>query len=384
MADVTGVPHRALATALAVAIVAMMLAMPILSATASEASFVRDEAGFRVSMNRPTESEIEAYDMGAQESIISSASNVFLRIFNMDLFELSKKTVGTYFSTIARGNNIGPSSTSQKFVANLESRDVILRYEATGQGSLFIPKVDGVGYLDAAKALRNYVGDSVSAGDVLIISGKISRSEAMYDHSDYVAVDSEHSVPTSAVSEHYYIYGIDVTIGLLKKGYDLGRFFGFVSDCTFASRTTISYDYGGTEYSHITSESPCTIAFSDVEIGYVQGSSSFSIRDVPYPVMEEATAGYQIETQASIRTDSEVNLDSFRRYIGEIPASSANVSVVKTYADVDLIFDDIVLNVIGMQSVGIYEFIGGPVLAILTAAVLGYIIYGRFSGKDSV
>jgi hypothetical protein len=375
----TGSSRSKLAISFAVLAVMMMLAAPVLTAVDTEATFTKDNAGYSIIMKNPTVLETEKYDAGDKVIEINAAANVFTKIFNFSAFGTPTVETDTYNITLAEGYTIEPTQQDFFMVEDLSASNVKMVYTAEEDGILMDYEFLADDYKKAANAVRNYFGNEVKEGDRLTITGKIVAREAVFYGFSYAAVDDKHSVEKDGAISIYLIFDIDVTVGLLEAGSEVGKTFTFTSDNKFMAFNSITYDYGTTKYSDVTEDTVCTVTYSDYEKAFVHGSSHYTVDGTNYNVEYTTPESGSEEVYAYIETDSEVNLNSEKASISSIPSSSGNVTVGKTYDDANNAYSEIVVQVVGQDIMDGLLLIGIAILVLVVIVIVIVIIIARKS-----
>ncbi len=378
-----------LAIFIAVAAALMMLAVPIVTSVDSDASLKEDKAGYSIKMVNPTDAEIATYDQSCEDKSdeVYDASNIFIGIFNVDLFETTSLTTSSYKVNIADGTKVNSGSVdfiedNELFVENL-----IWKATAVENGTIIDPEFQNpfFNYSKAISAIKSYFGTNISIGDKVTITGKINVRTAVNLSNYYGEVDSTHSVIYEYCNTAYYIADIDVTIGLIKAGEDVGKTISFRSDSSFSIFLKVTYDYKGVAYKDLTSTSPCTITYKASIMNFAKGSSYYTVNGTDYSIDFIGTKEKTEDTYANIVSNTATDLDNYKAMIAAIPASTANVTVAKTYEDAQSLYNSVVIGVAGEEVASFILILVGIFVAIILiiVAILVVIYFIRKKKRET-
>ncbi len=378
----TGTPRHMMAVAFAVLAVAMMLAAPVLTSVSSDADFKIDQAGYAITMNDPTDAEIDKYATGSRAANIDDASYEFLFLFNLGIFEDPVATCSSYKYVEGGGEDYQSRVADASYVYEVTADSVKMTYTANKTGALIDDyAVEDDASEKAAKAIKDYLGNEIDVGDKLTITGKVSSQTAYYETMEYASVDSTHSVLTKVIETVYHIYDIDVTIGLLKAGAGTGNTIEFKSNLKFMGYYDMTYDYYGVKYSDLKEGDPCKLTYGAQHSSFVQGSSHYTIADKDYPLPVVLNDGYSEETVTTITNDSEVNTNLLNDFIKTLPDSSGNVTVGKTYGDAEALYNNIVMQVAVQEIIDMFLILAAIVAVIFIVIMIFVIILIRKRSK---
>jgi hypothetical protein len=364
------IPRSVTAAIFAVAATLMMLAVPMATVVDTDATFANDTAGYCIKMVDPTDEEIDKYNVFSKGSGLTLASEIFLKIFDLTIFDLTEVVTGSYKYDTAMGSKYEARAIDQSLVYEVYATEVKLVYTAQKDGKLINSADYGPEYKTAAEAYAKFFGESISKGDRITVTGKITCRSASYLAYDYAAVDENHSVVTQGVNTEYFIYDIDVRIGLLRAGEEVGKLTSFQSNSKFMAFNEVRYDYHGTPYSQLTKDSPVTITFGKYDTSFVSGGSHYSVDGADYNVKYVPADSRTQETTAQIETDSNMNLDTLKELIWMIPASSGNVTVGKSYQESQEPYDAIVVEVVGQEIADLLMYLAIGFIILLVVVIV--------------
>jgi len=367
-----GIPSRRKSLMIAAAIVAsLMLISPTLVAADTDASFTKDEAAFIVKADNPTNSEFETYniDKGLE---ISNASKMFTEIFNLFILGSPVIKTGSFSAVMSNGRTVESKATTGLGTTEIFTKDLRAVYTATSDGDLISPIIEtsSVYYQQAAMVVENYLGEKLYEGDKLIITGKVNQRLAFNSTYSYASVDSTHSVREKTVIIQYYVQDMDVNIELSRAGETDSKSIRFVSDIEVMVTTEGDYDYKGVKYSDLTPSSPCTIVYNSSSFSFESGSAKYIIDGRELPVKLLGQYSFTQETTADIWPDDQVDIKEFKEYVNGLPASSGNVTVSKSYHDVESEFGDVMADVVEKEIINILQSFIVPLIAVLIILVV--------------
>ena len=364
----------------AVLAVALMVAAPLITAVDTDAAFTPTDAGFLISSENPTDAEIFTYSGETRGGIYidDNSTKVFLKIFNVgpgSIFGEPTVTQDKLTTKYGEGSQIESDTVRSKMVDEMTAENVTMVFTATDSGEL-IP--DGYEYLinykDAADAIREFLGNSVSAGDTLTVKGSLKSRYATQSIVHYAAVDDTKSVVKDQADSFYYVYGVDVTIEL-KHGSNAAKTINFHSDKKYLLERDYNVDYKGKAYSDLQPGDMCRFVNDIDRYLFESGGSHFTVNGKDYGIEHTAFPPTTVDQPVDIITDSTMNLDTLKAIIALIPASSGNVTVDKTYEALDkemsAIASDVALDdILKFVLIGAAVVIGIFVIVILIIVII--------------
>ena len=329
----------------AVVAAAMMLAVPIQISISADADFANDKGGFSVNMVNPTDEEIEEYEMGTKSAKIQRAIHKFTDILNEDILSLEEISAGSYVSLSSEGIKNESEARGDIIADEASLEDVKLVFIAEADGPLLDTADLTDDYKAAAKAINEYFGDTVNAGDRITLTGKMAIRDAVQTQFYYTHVDDKHSVAESGIHSAYHIDDINATLGILRADEETGKTIDLVSNYQYMTFYDINFNYKGVKYSDLTEDSPCIIEYGKTGVTFESGKACYKVNDQEYIIKVHGKDAHTEDDTATILTDSEVNLDKFREYIEKIPTSSGNVTVERGYDAAEGPYDAIVIDI---------------------------------------
>lgn len=363
----TGVRPRRTSLAIAAALIAsLMLISPTLIAADTDASFTKDEAGCVIKANNPTESELEKYNISKMNEI-ESASEMFTKVFNVFLLGKPEMETVLFSTIISDGRTIESEGTGALGTTEIATEGLRNIYAVSSDGDLINPLIEqsSTYYQQAAAAIKAYLGDKVSEGDRIIVTGGVNQKTAYTSTYSYAAVDSSHSVKDEGCETLYCVQKMDVKIELSKAGETDGKSIQFVSNIKFMMVDNIDFDYKGAKYSDLTPTSPCRINHGASSFSFESGSAKYIVDGKEYPVKFQGVDSWSEETTADIWQNSDVNLKEFKNTINNIPASSGNVTVSKGYHDAEQEFGEVIAEVVEKTIIDLFMSFLVPIIVIL-------------------
>ena len=362
----------------AVFAVALMLAVPVFTAVDTDAGFKEDEVGLLTSMDNPYDSELSKYLDTDRTSVMTKwdAPSLFMSLFNTPTFygvfgtpEITQEKL-----TVKDGMGVKVESDSAKEIGvrEMDATDVKMVFTAVGSGDLLVSGYDYLdnGYPEAGKAIIKYLGGTVSAGDVLTITGHIKSRCASEEDMNYAAVNDEKSVLKDGVDQWYCVYDVDVTIELKKSGASEGKSITFSSNLKYMKERKYTMDYKGKAYSDLQPTDLCKIVYDSDLYECISGSSNFSVDGTDYTIDYSDLPPTPVDQPVKILTNSEVKLDTYREMIDDYPESAGNATVEKTYSAADSEFSAIVADVASDEILLVILIIVGVVIGIIVLVVV--------------
>ena len=363
-----------LAMSAAVLTVALMLAVPVMAAFDSDAAITEDEAGYSIEMVNPTDAEIDTYGYISKSGSITIAAIELLGAFNRMIYS-NTVTTGSYTTTYAEGEKHSSDSVQTIFADTTEAEDVTITYTATADGSLIRDDVvypDD--YKEAADAIKQYMGDTVSVGDVLKVTGKLKIEESSKIKYDLAKVSEGVSVFSAGEVTRFMVLDADLTIEFTHGG--TTKAITFSADRKFMLERDVTYDYKGVAYADLTDSSPCTISYGTDKYSETAGKYCYTIEGEDYGIDYILSSPQPIDTTADLMTDAELNEDLtyVQNRAAGFPEGTDNVTVKRTYSDAVSAYEDVELDVIGDDLMKLLLIIGGVVLGIIVLIIIAVIV----------
>lgn len=371
--------------------VAIMLAVPILTAVDTDAAFEKGEAGLCKTLNNPTNAEVSKYMVGTSRADVVTediGTSLFMCLFrvNTALFDEPTATVATLNIKDYMGVEIGDDWTDMLSGREVTAESVSIEYTATGSGELLDASYDNEfsNYKDAYDAIKAYFGDSVSIDDKLTVTGTIKSRHAFKDTTNFAAVDDTKNVMKDEKQVHFILYDTDVSIAFTHGGET--KTISFRSNQSFEFTRTTSVDYKGKAYTDLTASDKCDISYLD-SYDYEAGSTYYKVNGTDCKVKDEMTPLAPEENQpVEFITNNEIQseLNGMKLIVNNNPASSGNVTVDKTYdaaksaysaLGAEVMIDDLLLIIVAVV-------IGVVILILLLVAAIVIVVIVKKKKKN--
>lgn len=372
----TGRKTRKILTVMAaVFAVAMMIAVPFLSAVDSEASFTAGEAGKCVTAKDASDAELTKYGLEIKSAYMTggNGTEIFLKIFNtFGPFGTPELSSDSY--TVKDYSGIKVDSDRTDAINGVEAtfEKVKMVYTATSGGALLHDSYDD--YKDAVAAIKAEFGDEISKDDKIIITGDIKSRIASKDIHNFAKVDDKNSVIKDSTESSYALWDVDVTIEFIHNGNS--KTISFYSNQKFQVDTEATYDYKGKEYKDLKEGDKYNVSYID-KYYFESGSTYYKVAGEEYKIdiHKTPTSPKEDETVSYI-TDEEINfeLNLYKKAAELIPDSEGNMTVGKDYADADSAYSDLAASVAMDDILKIVLIIVGVVIGIIVLVVILIIV----------
>ncbi len=360
----------------AVFAVAVMLAVPLLSAVDSEASFTSGEAGYCVTATNATDTELSNYGLLSKEYYLANnpGTVVFMKIFNLSplLFTSKSLTAETYNLKSYDGMKIESDRTQTYSGHEYSFEKVSMEYTSSTSGTLLIDESSYDDYNAAIAAIKAEFGNIVSVDDKLTITGTIKNRIAGKNTVDFAKVDDTNSVVKGSTNTVFAIFDIDVTITF--KHLDSTKSVTFTSSQKFQVDTEATYDYKGKAYSDLKEGDKYDVSYMD-KYYFESGSSCYKVDGTEYKIDIKKDPSYPETDQPVVfATDANVQyrMNLLKAEIELLPASAGNVTIGKSFSDVDSAYTDVMAAVAIDDIMKIVLIVIGVIVAI--AVIIALII----------
>ena len=374
----------------AVLAVALMLAVPMITAVDSDAAFTPDDAGFLVKSENPTDAEILTYsgETRAQYLLADNGVTVFLKIFDVGpggIFNDPTVTQDKFVVSYGEGSKLESNSLRSEEDDELTVENVTMVFTASDDGVVIPESYEYlINYQAAGDAIKEYFGNTVTAGDKLTVTGNIKSRYATLSTVNYASVDDTKSVVKDQHDSFYFVYSVDVTIEL-KSGSAAGKTIGFHSDKKYMLERDYNVDYKGKAYSDLQPGDMCRFVNDPDRYSFESGGSYFSVNGANYGIEHDAFPPSTVDQPVNFITDSEMNLDIAKAVIAAMPGSSGNVTVTKTYEAVDTAVAEVAADVVLDDILKFVLIIVGVIIGIIVIiAILIIILVVRKSKKKKM
>ena len=363
----------------AVFAVAVMLAVPILTAVDTDAAFDKGEAGLCISAENPTDAELVEYGFNERDTLLTynAGFKLFAKIFLFAYGPFNVPTATSETFTIKDYEGIEIGEDSGRFITGYETsaEKVTIEYTAIAAGELLDSDYDSEysDYYEAYKAVKAYFGNDVSIGDKVTFTGTIKAKHAVKDTTNFASVDGTKYVAKDSKADNYYLYDIDVSIVFTHGGES--KTISFYSNQSYECVRATDIDYKGKAYADLKDGDKCDMTYKDTYT-YESGSSYYKVDDEKYkiknemvPVSPEKNQPVEFFTNAEMQTE----LNGVKLMIKNCPDSSGSVTVDKTYDGVksaysalgaEVMVDDLLLTIV-LIGVGV-----GALILILVVVII--------------
>ena len=349
---------------------AMMLAAPLLTVTDTDADLTSAEEGICIDMKNPTQEDLTTYGFSGDSVFLLFVIYDSLEIFNQDIFE--EPVVVAELPEIVDGGSekVESDTFTLTTVDKVKSGDTTITMVAKEDGPLINPYISVYPeyIIQAANAVKAYLGNSVATGDKIVITGKIDYELAMQNITKYTLLDGNKCVIKSEVDTTYVVEDIDVNIKLVKT--DSQRSFQLVSDIKGMFVDEWKYEYGATPVVPGTGYTA-----KNTVINTYGGNMHMTVDGKDYVIDEELKAKPDKTGTADIIDQSSIVIDDdLKQKIANVPGSKDNVNVDKTSSGVESAFNSVVMDAVGDDIMKILIIAGAVILGIVVLIAIIIVI----------
>jgi hypothetical protein len=340
----------------------------------SDAQINEGKAGYSINMVNPTDSEVTTFGVMSKAGDISTAANYVTRIFAKTGWDRTV-TADSYTSKWSHGMKLESDHTEDITSEWMEAKGVTITYTVTSAGSLL---QDEYGYADDYKAIiqavSQYLGDDVSPGDVLKVTGKVKTEFSAKNTGDLAVVSDGVKVVKKTENTQYYVTDIDVKIEFTHGGET--KSITATSNFKFMFERSADYDYHGVAYADLTASSPCTIKYGPNKYSLETGDITYKVNDKSHSAEYRLPYIPDQETTANLLTDDFINsvLTDLKNEAAAIPAGTANVTVGREYSDAESAYNEVAVDVAEDGLVKLLMIIGGIILGIIVLIVVVIVV----------
>ena len=370
-----GVKSRRIMTVMVAAFaVALMLAVPILTAAESDAvSFTAGVAGDCVTAKDATDAELSKYGMESRDTVLlnGTGTKMFSKLFDLSEYQFGTPTTSVDSFTFKNYEALKIESDRTEAYDGQEAtfEKVKIEYTAENAGELLVAGYDYYGddYEAAGDAIKKYLGNEVSIGDKIIITGDIKVRNGSKDIMNYAEVNSTQNVVKDSTIIQYILIGTDVTIEF-KHGANDTKSVTFYSNQKFEVDTDAEYYYKGKAYTDLKAGDKCDITYK-YTYNFESGSSYYKVDGSDYKIKNDMPLLPPEENvDVTFYTDSEEQfaLNGLKTMIGLLPDGAGNVTVDKTFAGAESAYSDLAADV-ALDDILL-------IIAIIVAVVIGIIV----------
>ena len=372
----TGIKSRKIMTIMAaVFAVAMMLAVPFVVAIDSDADFTKDDAGYSIELKDPTDEQLSKVGVDKADDAME-AIYYEMMLFNggeFGVFSDPVMTSDSYEATTASGQKITSDSMITITTNNINAKNVKITMNVTDNGKLISPYIS---YMPdklkaAADAIAAYIGENVSIGDKVEITGDINVKSATQVENKYKFLSDNKCVIEKEISTTYGVEDVDLTIKMIRADSTTKEIqLRSTVKGLGGSETTYTYDDDNVVVgTHYTTKTENTESFSGDEYYVVDGKEySLITEGTELPSEGIVTAG-DIFNQSDIKVDPDYAI-----IIAALPASEDGMKIEKTYAAAESAFDNVVMEAVGNDLLKLILIIGGVILGIIVLIIILIIV----------
>ena len=346
----------------AVFAVALMIAVPVISAVGTDAAFTKDEAGYYISLTDPTDEQLSKVNINKDTTLLNAlwGSNFF------DDAVVGEPTIAvqSYSYSKALGQRISSDEVEMITSEDVTGKGFSMTFTAIDDGDLVLLDSPSQKMIAACKAINDYVGE-VKKDDKITVTGNLKEESATVDVSEYLLQDDGTCVPSKIRHSSYVKADTDVTISV-SRGDALLKSFRFVSDIkgTATEEATIEY-----------SEMPVKIGTGFTKTYKTTtsygGDICFKVNGTDYSVLNpDDSKSTQHGTVTHLYSQSEMFISAFmKESINGLPDSEEGMKVDKTYSAAESAVDNVVTDVSGRDSPNMAVITGAVVIVILILLV---------------
>ena len=370
--------RRILTVMVAVVAVAVMLAVPLITAVDTDADSEGIKAGYSVKLENATPDQVTTATGGMTKAmLLNSAIGLGMMIFNPTAFGVPTADDGPLTASIAAGQEISADKTRDRSFgsATISCDDGTVTFTAMVDDSLISPDIDSCpqSFQDAAEAIAAYLGANVHDEDTVAITGSFNSKHANEDVYEYTILEGNKCVLKKSVETDYLADDVDVTITLTHGAES--KSIRFVSNIHGLYSSEWNYTYDATPVV------PGTQFTAKNTIGsYYSGEMFFEVNEQKYNLSQsvslDRTGTADIVDQASIIIESDLETT-----ISLIPDTAAAATIDKTYDAASSAFDDVVMSAVGDDILKLILIIVGIVIGVLVLIVILIVVLIVLSKK---
>ncbi len=354
----------------AVAVVVMMLAVPLIVAVDTDADLTKDEKGFSITYKNPTEAQMPSEEK--RDFVISSLMTE-LAIFNTGVFgDITLSGSDPVNITYALGQKIDSDSKTVISDSEVSADNVTITIKATDDGALidpdpYMPKV----YKDAAEAIKSVMGNEVSTGDTVTITGSMNVRMAEQEKTTYNLLDGNKCIKDKIEESVYYVIDINMVV-TFKHGSAAPVSIKLFSDLRGMFNDDVKFEYESTPIQVGTKY----VKKDTVSTVDVRGDTYYTVNDKDYSLVSTADPTPDVPGVVTALTDqSTIKVDqSLIDQIAALPAAADNITVDKTYGGAQSAFAGVVMDAVGNDILKIVLIIVGVVIGVIVLIVILIIV----------
>ena len=366
--------RRILVIAASILMAAMMLAVPVFAAVDTDADLVNDEVGYCVTIDNPTDAQLASIGVGNRSNAIISPIEGPMEIFNTGIFAAPAADAESLKVLMSEAQKITSDSDTSYIVSETSAEKAVITIDANFDGALIDPDIDDPSFTDeqraAANAIKDYLGNEVSAGDRVTITGTLKQRMAISLEVPYKMLDDGKCISSGYIMTAYAVQDIDVTITLKHAGTE--KSISLYSNVKGMGADEDRYEFQGDIQvgSKYTVKNILSDSHTGDEYFTVDGKDYNLDHDTsPTPDYERTVTAGDIVPQSSVVIEQ-----SLKDKIAALPSSSDNMTVDKTYSAAESAFDDVVEDAIGDSLMKLLLIIGGAILGFIVLIVVVVIV----------
>ena len=372
----TGSKSRRILTIIAaIFAVAMMLAVPLITAAGTDADFAKDEAGYKVELKDPSDAQLTKVKM-SKVDFITGAMEGQLAVFNMDeetgVFDVPTVTAESFSAMNAEGCKVTSDTYVMIDADNVNVKGVTLTYNVSKAGKLMNPDREWMNDKSkaAADAIELYLGADVAVGDKVIITGVVKEEVSSEISTEYLLLDDNKCYDSKTTTSTYIVDDIDVTFKLVKADAS-EKSIRLVSTVKATIIREEKNDFGGAEVKvgvKYTVKDDLEYTYSG-DIYYDVNGKDYSILTEPKPIPDHE------ETVMALFDQSDMSINSyFKNKVAGLPASEEGMAVDKTYDAAESAYNDVMMDAIGNDLLKLLLIIGGVIIGVIVLIIVLIIV----------
>ena len=320
--------------------VAVMMAAPLLTVVESDADFTKEEAGYRIEYDDPTDAQLPPSSRG--ELMMDSLID-YIKVFNIALIGPMTVNTGDSFTLVlSAGQKISSDSDTRISVIEFTSDDVTVSFHPNADGTLINPDIDDQPkeLKEAANAIKEEMGNELYTTDLVTFSGKCIVRDATKVVREYGLLEGGKCYIIKETFTEYWVDDIDLTVTLKRD--ETEKSVKLISNWKgmFESEEVYNYDASpvtaGMHYVKKTTNTYST-----------KGDVYYTVKDTDYSIVCEVATPDEPGTAELLDQDSIKIVPSLINYIENLPAETDNIKVSKEYSDAESAYNSVEMAAVG-------------------------------------
>ena len=364
--------RRIMVVAAAALAVAMMLAVPIFVAADSDADFTKDEAGYRIEATNATDADLMAFGLGSKTTLILNAIEE-MNLFNDFILGAPTVTSDSLKVLNATGMKVESEKVKSFIVFEVSAENVKIVFTAVASGELMMSDTSDLNEKQKAAydALKAYLGNEISAGDTITLTGTVKVRSASEMDDSYKLLDGNKCIESDSTRTSYGVQDISLTATLKHAGTE--KEVKYTSDARGSNTREDKCEFEGDNIAvgtkYTVKDTVSTTMKGDVY--YTVDGKDYSMYSDPTPIPEKQGT----VTESDIGNQSDVVIPaSLKTKIDALPASTDTVKVDKTYDSAQSAFDDVMMDAVGKDVLKLLLIIGGVILGVIVLIIILVIV----------